>query len=558
MNFGPFRLDSTKRVLWRGDQLVHLPPKALDVLLALAEQAGDVVSKDELISRVWPDTFVEEANLSVNVAALRKALGTQDDGRHFIETIPKRGYRLLGAEARPPEPARKAVAVLPFRVLGGTAEDQYLGLGLTDALITQLARSAGLAVRPTRAVMRHVESTDAREAGRALSADCVVDGTLQRAGPRLRLSLQLLEVDRARIAWSTVLEDDAGRLFQLQDAAAEQVGRALGAGSVAEAVTKAPAAPSTEAYRAYLKGRYFWSRFTGPWLEKALAFFHESAEADPGYAPPHAGIAQLDLVLGFSGVVHPRDAWEAAEDAAQKALARDPGLAEAHVALGYTRLFRDWDWHFAEGALARAVAAEPHAAAPHHWQALLLLLQGRFAPARAELARAEAIDPLSVLGAALLGLHGQLGGDDVTALEACRRTLELEPGHFLGHWGCGLALQQLGHHQEAIESHRKALELADEAPLLRPVLARSLALAGDREGARVLLEPAEGTAFTSPYQRATVELALDEKTRALSSLEQACEERDPWVVLLKCDRLLAPLRGEPQYEALVARVFGTH
>jgi DNA-binding winged helix-turn-helix (wHTH) protein/Flp pilus assembly protein TadD len=557
VNFGPFRLDATKRVLWRGDQLVHLPPKALDVLLALAEQAGDVVSKDEIISRVWPDTFVEEANLSVNVAALRKALGTQDDGRHFIETIPKRGYRLLGAEARPPEPARQAIAVLPFRVLGGTAEDQYLGHGLTDALITHLARSRSLAVRPTRAVMRFADSKDAREAGRALSAERVVDGTLQRAGARLRLSLQLLEVDKARVAWSTVLEDDAARLFQLQDAAAEQVGRALGMSPETIDARPAPTAPSTEAYRAYLKGRYFWSRFTGPWLEKALAFFHESAEADPAYAPPHAGIAQLDLVLGFSGVVHPRDAWEAAEDAAQKALSRDPSLAEAHVALGYVRLFRDWDWRFAEAALARAVAAEPNAAGPRHWLALLLLLQGRFTAARTELARAETIDPLSILGTALLGLHGQLGGDDAAALEACRRTLELEPAHFLGHWGCGLALQQLGHHSEALEAHRKALELAEDAPLLRPVLARSLALAGDREGARALLAPAEGTAFTSPYQRATVELALGETPQALSSLEQACEERDPWVVLLKSDRLLAPLRGEPRYAALVARVFGT-
>jgi DNA-binding winged helix-turn-helix (wHTH) protein/tetratricopeptide (TPR) repeat protein len=554
--FGPFRLDSTKRVLWRGDQLVHLPPKALDVLLALAEQAGDVVSKDELISRVWPDTFVEEANLSVNVAALRKALGTREDGGHFIETIPKRGYRLLGAAARAPDPARQAVAVLPFRVLGGAPEDQYLGHGLTDALITHLARSPALAVRPTRAVLRFAASTDAREAGRALSAERVVDGTLQRAGSRLRLSLQLLEVDKPRITWSTVLEDDASRLFQLQDAAAEQVGRALGL-PAATSARAAPAAPSTEAYRAYLKGRYFWSRFTGPWLEKALAFFHESAEADPAYAPPHAGIAQLDLVLGFSGVVHPRDAWEAAEDAAQKALSRDSGLADAHVALGYVRLFRDWDWRFAEEALGRAVAAEPNAAAPRHWLALLLLLQGGFPAAKDELARAEVIDPLSVLGAALAGLHGQLAGDDAAALASCRRTLELEPGHFLGHWGCGLALQQLGHHAEAIESHRKALELAGDAPLLRPVLARSLALAGDHEGARALLEPAEGTAFTSPYQKATVELALGETARALSSLEQACEERDPWVVLLKSDRLLAPLRGEPRYLALLARVFGT-
>jgi TolB-like protein/Flp pilus assembly protein TadD len=545
-----------KRVLWRGEALVHLPPKALDVLLALAEQAGDVVSKDDLIARVWPDTFVEEANLSVNVAALRKVLGTREDGSAFIETIPKRGYRLVGVAPQAPEPPRLAVAILPFRVLGGPADDHYLGLGLTDALITRLGRFNTLAVRPTRAVQRHAEATDAREAGRALMVARVVDGSLQRAGSRLRLSLQLLDVASAGIAWSTVLEDDASRLFQLQDEAAEQVARALGVEPESSgAATHARSAPTTDAYRAYLKGRYFWARFTGPWLEKALAFFHESAEADPAYAPPHAGIAQLDLVLGFTGVVAPRDAWAAAEDAAGKALSRDGGLADAQVALGYVRLFRDWDWSFAETALERAVAAEPHTANAHHWQALLLLLLGRLGPAREALARAEALDPLSVLGSALLGLHGQLGHDDRAALEACRRTLELEPGHFLGHWGLGLALQQLGQHEEAIEAHRRALTLSGDAPVLRPVLARSLALAGHEEEARAIIaQPVEGIAFMSSYQKATVELALGARDRALACLEQACEERDPWVVLLKTDRLLEPLRGEPRYEALVARV----
>ncbi len=525
------------------------------MLLALAAQKGDVVSKDDLLGQVWPDTFVEEANLSVNVAALRKVLGKREDGTSYIETIPKRGYRLVGAEISR-EPERRALAILPFRVLGGQADDQYLGLGLTDALITRLGRFPSLAVRPTRSVLRHGEAPDARQAGRTLLAARVVDGSLQRAGSRLRLSLQLLDVDSPGIAWSAVLEEDAAALFQLQDRAAEELARALGVATDPGPRASVPIPPTSEAYRAYLKGRYFWSRFTGPWLEKALAFFHESAEFDPAYAPPHAGIAQLDLVLGFSGMVAPRDAWEAAEGAAGEALARDAGLADAHVALAYVRLFRDWDWRRAEQSLARAVAAEPNSAAAHQWHALFLLILGRTASARDALVRAEAEDPLSLIGAALTGLQGQLGEDDQATLDACRRTLELEPGHFLGYWGLGLALQQQGRHDEAIAAHGQALALSGDAPLLRPVLARSLALAGHTEEAQLAIDaPTAGAAFPSSYQKATVELALGQQKRALDSLERACDERDPWVVLMRADRLLAPLRGEPRFQALLLRVF---
>jgi len=192
LEFGPFRLDAAKRVLWRNGRIVALPPKALDLLVALVEQGGDVVTKEELMRRVWPETFVEEANLSVNVSALRKALGDQAGGGPYIETVSRRGYRFAGLEPKAPaRPALPTLAVLPFIPLSHGKDDAYLGAGLADALITRLGGTGHVVVLPTSAVLRYAER-DPREAGRELQVDAVLEGKVQRRGARLRVTVQLL------------------------------------------------------------------------------------------------------------------------------------------------------------------------------------------------------------------------------------------------------------------------------------------------------------------------------------------------------------------------------
>jgi len=184
LEFGPFRLDAAKRVLWRGGRIVALPPKALDLLVALAEQRGDVVTKDELMKRVWPDTFVEEANLSVNVSSLRKALGERPGGGPYIETVSRRGYRFAALEA-PPDRALPTLAVLPLTALGRSEDDAYLGAGLADAVITRLSGTGHVVVRPTSAVLKYA-NRDPREAGRELQVDAVLEGRIQRRGSTIR------------------------------------------------------------------------------------------------------------------------------------------------------------------------------------------------------------------------------------------------------------------------------------------------------------------------------------------------------------------------------------
>jgi DNA-binding winged helix-turn-helix (wHTH) protein/Flp pilus assembly protein TadD len=558
LRFGPFRLDPAKRVLWRGDEVVPLPPRALDLLVALAEQQGDVVPKQTLLDRVWPGTFVEEANLSVNVSLLRKALGTQPDGRPYIETLARRGYRLAvplrAAAARPP-----SLAVLPLQRLSPAAEDDYLAVGLADALISRLSRLGRIAVRPTSAVLQYGRAgMDPQEAGRALQVDAVVAGTLQRAGTRVRIGVQLVPTAGEGPTWSQTFEEEMTGLFEVQDAMAEQVARAL-ALELREPERRILARRHTEvaaAQEAYLKGRYFWSRFTGAWLEKAFAAFTEAAELDPAYALPHAGLADASLVLGFAGVLPPQAAWERAEQEAGQALERDEGLAEAHVSRAYVSLFQDWDWPAAARELDRAAELGPHTAAVRLWRGVYLDMRGRFDEGGREIAHARQLDPISIVASTVSGLHAYLVGDGDAATRHHRTAVELDPHHFVGHWGLGLALHTEGRHAEALAEHREAVRLAPEATLLLPVLARSLALAGSAAEAREVLEQARKTALhLSAYQEATVDIALRRTARALDNLERAGEERDPWLVWLEVDPMLEPLHDHARFRRLARRVF---
>jgi DNA-binding winged helix-turn-helix (wHTH) protein/tetratricopeptide (TPR) repeat protein len=560
IQFGPFRLDTGKRVLWRGRELVSVPPKALDLLVALVEQRGDVVSKQELLSRVWPDTFVEEANLSVNASILRKALGTQDDGRAYLENVPRRGYRFVAETRTQAEVGPPSLAVLPFRRLGGSADDDYLGVGMADALIARLSRGGQVTVRPTRAILKYADlAADPLVAGRELSVDAVLDGTVQRDGTRLRVSTQLLPIGRALSSWSATFETTFTSLFAVQDAVAEQVARALALTLDAPDPSRAGTPrrpPATEAYQAYLKGRYFWNRLTRDGVAKAFEYFEQAKAHDGSYAAPWSGLADAYAVLGFTGFVTPKDAWPLAIEAAESALARDAELPEARVTLGLVRLFLDWDWRAAEDELERALALDPHSAAAHQWYALFLMMRGRTAEAQRHLARATDIDPLSVIVATMRGLERDLARDFAGSEREYRKALELDPHHFLGQWGSGMALQHLGRYAEAASAHERASALLEEAPFVRAVLARSLALAGRVPEARAVLSALEApdAPYVSPYQRATVHEALGDRGAALRCLEEAIGPRDAWLVWIDVDPMLDPLRDEPRFAAVRARV----
>jgi serine/threonine-protein kinase len=548
-------------VLWRGRDLVSVPPKALDLLVALVDQRGDVVPKEDLLRRVWPDTFVEEANLSVNASILRKVLGTQDDGRPYLQNAPRRGYRFRADARAHAASGPPSLAVLPFRMLSGAEEDDYLGVGMADALIGRLGRSGQVIVRPTRTILKYADlAADPRVAGQERKVDSELDGTLQRDGARLRVSAHLLPVSRPQSSWSASFETDFTSLFAVQDAVADQVAQALALTLESPKPAAAPArpAPDAGAYQSYLKGRYCWNRLTREGIEKAFQLVEDARTRDAGYAAPWSGLADAYVVLGFTGFVPSRDAWALAGEAARGALARDETLPEAHVTLAYVRLFEDWDWAAATDGLERALTLDPHSAAARQWYGLFLNMRGRFAEAERHLSLAAEIDPLSVVAAAMRGFQCDLVGDFAGGERHYRQAIELDPHHFVGHWGLGLAHQHFDRHPEAVAEHRQAVALLEGAAFARAVLARSLALAGQPDEARALLaalgDGASG--YVSPYQRATVHEALGDVDSALACLEEAGEQHDAWLTWLDVDPMLVRIRTEPRFVAVRDRVMG--
>jgi DNA-binding winged helix-turn-helix (wHTH) protein/Tfp pilus assembly protein PilF len=556
--FGPYRLSTEKSVLWRGDELVAVTPKALDFLRVLVEHGGDVVSKSELMGRVWSGTVVEEGNLSVTVAALRKALDPQPNGRSYIQTVPRRGYRFDAPIRSGREAARLALAVLPFACLGGETEE-HLGLAMADAVIGRLTAHEFLLVRPTMAVAGYAAApASPREAAQALGVDAVVTGTIQRQADQLRVSVQLVPRPAALRPWAQSFDAQWTDLFAVQDEVAERIAEALWP-RLAGGTPHGPGRPKPrpEAHEAYLRGRFYWARLDPGSLGLAFGHFGEAARIDPRYAAPRAGLADAHILLGLSGLSPPPKCWDLALECARDALECDATRAEAHVASAFAGLFRDWSWSSAREALDRASALGPGSASVHLWRGLFFALTGDQAEAQRAISRGREIDPLSGVASAFQCFLHEMEGDHERSLALARQAVGLRPENFLGHRCVGVASLRLGRIEEAMVALQRALELAQEGPGMTALLGWACARAGDAEGARrhlARLDVLDATAYVSPCQRAGVLLALGEEEEALSRIAEGAEGRDPFVVFLRADPMFAPLRRHARFRALLARV----
>ena len=555
--FGPFRLDADKAVLWRAEEVVSLTPKALALLHALVRADGDVVPKADLMAHVWPDTAVQEANLSVTVAALRRVLGVREGGRSWVQTVPRRGYRFDGPLEGPAGDEIVTLAVLPFGVPGPGAEP-HVGLGLADALISRLTGLEGLRVRPTGAVT-HLTGVQVapREAAAELGVDAVVTGTVRQEGERLRLSVQLVPRRVDLRPWARQIDTRFTDLFSVEDRLAEDVAGQLHARLRRPDEGRAGHVPKREAWESYVRGRYFEAWMSADGISKAIGHFGEATLRDPAWAAPHAGLADAHVLLAFAGVVRPVDAWDRAAECVDRALERSPELAAAHGVAAWIALFRDWDWDAARRALRRALADEPDSHVIRLLHGLFLDLARDPEQARREIDHALEADPLSGLAGVAQAFFHESGGPPEHRLTAAHQGVQLRPDSALGYWGLALASLAAGRGERAVGALRRAVELSDGGIVMRAQLAWALARTGGADEARAILSELGalgGNAFVSPYHMAAVHLALGERDVALGELEGAAESRDPWIVLLAADDALAALHGEPRFDRLVARV----
>src|SRR6266498_336924 len=471
-------------------------------------------------------------------------------------------HRPNGTAAAPPAPVR-SIAVLPFRVLSSEKGDEYLSLGLADALITSLSQTRQVIVRQTEAVAKYQNTgKDPLEAGREQGVDAVLEGQVQRIGDRVRVTARLVRTSDGTSLWADRFEEKFTNIFAVEDTVAEKVARTTilamkGAGEVpTERLTKRYT-ENNEAYEAYLKGRYMWNKRTVDSLEKALVYFQQAIRLDPNYSLAYVGLADTYTLLSFFTLAAPSDAFPKAKAAAEKALAIDNTLAEAYTALGQYKAYYEWDWNGAEDEFQKGIALNPNYPLLHHWRSLNLIAMGRMDDARSAMQRALELDPLLLITNVNLGRIDYYEGRYDQAIKQYQRALELDKNFMRTHLRLGLAYVQQGRYNEALIEYNKALEIAGDTPQIRAHIAHVMAVSGKKSnalGALAALLARAKRQYVPPYDIALVYVGLDQRDKAFDWLEKAYNDHSTEMIYFKVDPLLSALRTDPRYQDLLRRM----
>jgi TolB-like protein/Tfp pilus assembly protein PilF len=577
--FGPFRLDPVRRLLSKGDEPVALPSKALDLLLALVQHGGTAMHKSELLRIVWPDARVEEGNLSQTVFVLRKALGERPNEHRYVVTIPGIGYRFVAPvtwdrssdnndAARPGDDERRAggsrgarlsMAVLPFTNLGAATGEEYIELGITDALITKLGSVRGATVRPTTAVLKyHERRTDPLVAAGELGVDVVLNGTIQRSADRIRVGVHVLSGHDGAMLWAGHFDEKLTDLFAVEDSIADQVTRALTLTLTEDERQRLArrSTQNTQAYHAYLKGRFFWNKRTEEGLRKSVAQFEEAIGHDPAYALAYVGLADTYNLLCAYGAMPPQEGYPRARTAAERALELDDRLAEAHTSLAYATLNFYWDWDSADREFHRALSLNANYATAHQWYGASLAARGRFDESIAEIEQALQLDPLSLMINADLGWLSFFARRHDRAISQLRKTIDMDPNFALAYWLLGLNKEQQGLLDEATAEFRRAVSLSHDIPFALASLGHVLGRSGQRDEAMATLEALQRLSarrYVSPHSIATVYVGLDQTEDAIEWLGRAADERSNWMIFLNVDPVFDSIRDDTRFKRIVGR-----
>ena len=595
--FGPFCLDGNKKLLWRDSEPVALTPKVLDTLLTLIELRDRVVTKDELLERVWRGTVVEEGGLARNISILRKALGEKPDQHTYIVTVPGKGYRFVadvreaagaGASAKearasrwlllgglvalaaavlvvyllrhPPgapaaPPAITSLAVLPLANLSGDPAQEYFADGMTEALIGNLARIRALRVVSRTSVMRFKGGTRSLpEIARALSVDAIVEGSVLRTGDRVRISVQLIHVATDAHLWAREYERDLTDILKLQGEVSRAVAEEIQVQITAEERARLASVASVDpaAYQEYLLGQHYLWRLDEEDLTRAIDHFEQATRLDGRYAAAYAGLSHAWWWRGVWGAKSPKQVEVQSRAAALRALELDPQLAAAHVSIGRIRFSYDWDWAGAEKEFGRALELDPNSLDAHFFDGMLFMALGRFPESIAHIERAEQLDPLSPTVQSAFGrilYRARRFDEEILHLN---QAIELQP-EAAGHYGrLADVYEEMGRYDEALALHEQENKAPGRAQDLSPAVARIYARMGKPDEARRILD-LQRTRGSQWFVLATTYAALGDKDEAFRLLFQVTEERDA-LNYVKTDPRLDSLHSDPRWQTLLRRM----
>ena len=626
--FGPFEMNLQTGELRKSGLRLRLSGQPFQILAVLVEHPGELVSREELHSKLWPaDTFVDfDHGLNNAVARIREVLEDSSGTPRYIETVPRRGYRFIApinegpsangsvpaptsspanrearltdadtalpatvekAPANPvkllvgavavlallagavvlyrgrsakhvAQPAIKSIAVLPLKNLSGDPSQGYLADGMTEELIGRLAAIHDLRVISRTSVMGFKDTKlSVPEIAKTLNVDAVVEGSVIRDGNRIRVHAQLIRASTDEHFWSEEYDRELQDVLALQSdvaqAIAEKVEVTLTGQERMQLVSARPVSP--EVYESYLRGMQLVDGNSKAEIEESVTYFEGAAKKDPTFAQPYVGLAEAYDRLGYIFVgVPPSEVRPKVMSAAQKAIALDPKLAEAHVMLADVYQLR-WQWREAEAEYRRALELSPNDADAHFGYASWLLCQGRVEEALAWSRSAGELEPLDPDATVSWTLFNARHYDE--AIREVRSVLAVHPDSAMAHWVLGFVLIGNAQYEEAISVLEKAVSMTNRSPGTIGLLATAYAHAGRRSEALRLLEELRrrrqrgyvpAAAFIFPY------LALSDYDQAFSWCEQAYKEQSNILQFLKVLPLFDPVRGDPRFKDLLRRV----
>jgi len=611
VRFGEYLVDLRTGELRRDGNVLKLQPQPAKVLAILVARAGQVVTRQELAEQVWgSETYVDfEHGLNFAIRQIRTVLGDDPEHPHFIETLPKRGYRFIapvndrptpvqapardsvkaassvsparrstlvylavGAVAtvvifgltwaylrsRPSGRARiESVAVLPLRNLSNDPEQEYFSDGMTDELITDLAKSGGLRVISHTSVERYKNTkTPLPEIAKQLGVDAIVEGTVMRSAEKVRITAQLIDARSDRHLWADSYERDLRDVFSLQDEVARQIAGEIGINLISGQQPQPASARAFDpvAHEGYLRGKFYWNQLSCDGFSKSRQYFEQAVKRDPEFARAYVGLAESYFALGDWGCSPEPDLIAKSKAAALKALELDPSLGEAHAWLGKQAFFYEWDFPKADNELKQAVELSPNYPEGHIIYAVFLISTGRRELGLAEMTKAHDIDPISQLPNVIAVVAFYLARQYDAAIEQGKKTIELYPESVGAYDWLGYAYEKRGLSDQAIATYLRAKELRGASPKELS----AFRTASQKDGVHGLwqkeLENAEKAPAVDACWLTKIYAHLGDKERALEFLKQSFQLHCSGPHTTIADPVFDDFRQDPRFKELITRL----
>ena len=615
--FGQFELDLRSYELKRDGQPLRLEKIPMELLIFLVEHHGELVTREQIIERLWgKEVFLDtEQGINTAIRKIRQVLQDEPEKPQFLETVVGKGYRFAGnvtttgdepprsRERRPPgyqttsnrsnglwlfgtisvlvllgvalwavryrpgwaakpriTTSFRSIAVLPLENLSGDPSQDYFADGITDALITQLAKLHGLRVISRTSIMQYKTlRKPLADIARDLSVDAVVEGSVSRSGNRVRVTAQLIDAHADRHLWAEEYDRDLHEALNLQSELARDIAEKVRANISSEEQLLMARTGTVEpaAYESYLRGRSFWNQRTPAGLKQSIIHFQHAIELDPRYAEAYSGLADAYTALGYTSYWAPKDSFPKAREFANKALQIDSSLAEARASLAYVKLYYDWDWKGAEEEFQRAITVNPNYATARHWYSVLLTARGRHEEALSEIGRAQELDPLSVPINTDIGFELYYARRYDEAISQLRSVLQTSPNFPLAHLWLGRAYEQKGMYPEAIAEFEQAGTALKDWPVIIAAAGHTYGQWGHRADATAALHRMNELTkeeYVTPYGMALIFTGLNDKELAIHWLQKAYEDRSHWLVWLNLDPRFDNVRSDPRFADLLRRM----